>query len=435
MMTTRLPLSDLALRRWAMSVWWAFVGVIALSIAVDLAAQGGEGIGPVMSESVFVLIVSSFPLSGMLVLRRQPRNPIGWVLLGIGIAWGLGGISDAYATYGLVVDPGSLPAPKVAAALNQGVWAPAIGLMTTLLILLYPDGRPPSPRWRWVAWLCGVTIAVVYVGITLSPGEMSEGPGAGEHNPLGLDGAGDELMVATPFALTLLPLCVVLCAIGLVVRFRRSTGVEREQLKWLATAGAVVALMFAASMAITILREALDIDGPEPGWMLLLQNLSVSSFLLIPLAIGVAILRHRLYDIDVVLNRALVYLSLTATLAGFYLVAVLLLGRVLAPVTGESDLAVAASTLGVAALFRPLRSRIQSTVDRRFYRRQYDAARTLRAFAGRLRQQVELPTITADLRAVVRDTVQPEHVSLWLRDGAERVVTIPGRRLDRKDAP
>lgn len=435
MSTRPRALSDLALRRWAMAVWWVFLGVIVLTLAVDIAAGGTGDVGSVMTEFVFVLIVSSFPFTGMLVLRRQPRNPIGWVLLSIGIVWGLGGMTDAYATYGLVVDPGSLPAPLVAAALNQGVWAPAIGLMTTLLILLYPDGRPPSPRWRWVAWLSGVTIALVYLGITFSPGAMTEGVGADHPNPLGLEPARDVLAVVAPFVLALLPFCVALCAAGLVLRFRRSTGVERQQLKWLAAAGAVVALMYVVSMAITIIREALGLDGKEPGWAILQQNLSVTSFLLIPVAIGVAILRHRLYDIDVVVNRALVYLSLTAALAGFYLVTVLLLGRVLAPVTGESDLAVAASTLAAAALFRPLRARIQHTVDRRFYRRQYDAGRTLQSFSGRLRQEVDLPTVAADLRSVVRETVQPEHVSLWLRHGAVGTVTIPGRRVDRKVLP
>jgi hypothetical protein len=205
----------------------------------------------------------------------------------------------------------------------------------------------------------------------------------------------------------------VACAVGLVRRFRRSRGVERQQLKWLATAGAVVASVFLISIVTSAVAAP---AGREPAWLLVLNQLSFLLWALLPISIGIAILRHGLYSIDVVINRALVYGSLTASLALAYLGSVLLLQLVLSPLTDQSDLAVAVSTLAVAAVFRPARARIQDVVDRRFYRGRYDAARTLESFSERLRHEVDLESVSADMRDVVQQTVQPIHVSLWLRD-------------------
>ena len=226
------------------------------------------------------------------------------------------------------------------------------------------------------------------------------------------------LTVVSFGSVALLPVCVVACAAALVTRFRRSSGVERLQLKWLATAGGTVAAIYLLLMSLGALAS-LGAFGDESvvraTWLGWLETGTVVSFVLIPIALGFALMRYRLYDIDVVINRTLVYGLLTAALAVVYLSSVLVLQLVLSPLTDQSDLAVAASTLAVAALFRPARARIQAVVDRRFFRRRYDAARTLDDFASRLRHEVDLEAVGADLRATVRDSVAPAHVSLWVR--------------------
>jgi hypothetical protein len=282
----------------------------------------------------------------------------------------------------------------------------------TFLILLYPDGHLPSPRWRPVAWLSAVTVGALTVVLLLSPGQLEAGPVPNVSNPLALEWARPVLEIALAILLPAFALCILASAAGLVWRFRGSRGVERQQLKWLATAGALVASLFVVSIIASILTST---SGREPGWLTVLDHAGFLLFALLPISIGIAILRHGLYGIDVIINRALVYGSLTAVLAGAYLGSVLLLQLVLNPVTRQSELAVAGSTLAVAALFRPVRARIQGTVDRRFYRSRYDAARTLATFGRRLRYELDLDAVGADLRAAVHETVLPAHVSLWLR--------------------
>jgi len=401
--------SDAALRRLAWAAWCFFAAMFAL--AVLLAFVDGRA-RSVSADLSFIVVLSAFPLTGLLILRRQPRNTVGWLLVGIGCVWGLGGLGDNYATYGLLVGPGSLPGPAVGALVASGIWAPALGLMGTFLILLYPDGHLPSPGWRPVAWLSGATVLTLTIVLYLSPGELLEAPAPGLTNPLALESAQPVLEAALSVLLPLFALCFVACAVGLVRRFRRSHGVERQQLKWLATAGAVVASVFLVSIVTSAVAAP---TGREPAWLLALNQVSFLLWALLPISIGIAILRHGLYSIDVVINRALVYGSLTAALAVVYLGSVLLLQLVLSPLTDQSDLAVAGSTLAVAALFRPARAQIQGLVDRRFYRQRYDATLTLDAFAGRLRHEVDLEAVGHELRTAVQQTVQPAHVSLWLR--------------------
>ncbi len=413
--------SDQALRRMAWAAWWLTLGItVAVMVVTSIgsaevpASWGGQTFG----EYAFIAVILAFPLVGLVVLVRRPRNRVGWLLQGVGLAWALPGPLDIYAHYALVIAPGTLPGGDVAAALTEGTWAWGV-LAMIFLILMFPDGRLPSRRWRPVAWVTAAAAILVPTAIALAPGELEEAPVVGLVNPLAhdsLEPIADALLVVS---LPLVPVCVVAAALSVVLRLRRSTGIEREQITWLAAAGGCFAALFATALTTTLAAEVATGGSPgsPPPLVGLLQEASLMSFLLLPLAIGVAILRHRLFDIDVVINQALVYGTLTAALAGLYLGSVLLLQLVLRPVEVDSDLAVALSTLAVAAVFRPARSRIQASVDRRFYRRKYDAALALDAFSGRLRQQVDLDAVGAELLTACRDTVQPTNATIWLSPG------------------
>jgi len=349
---------------------------------------------------VFLILAVFGPLGG-LIATRQPRNAIGWLFCAVAIFAGLGTLARGYTTYWLATGSGPRRLGETTAVYTEISWIGWVLVPTMFLLLLFPDGRLVSRRWRPVAWCAGASIVVDVVGSALSPGPVPDFPEV--VNPYG---------VAFPAWLAVLP--VVLGVVGLlgavlspVLRFRRVHGVQRQQIKWLAYAGAVAA----PTVVVGILTyEAIGADVAN----VVIQGAVLS----LPVAAGIAILRYRLYDIDVVINRTLVYGALTATLAAGYLGSVLLLQLLLRPLTERSDLAVAGSTLAAAALFRPARSWIQAWVDRRFYRRRYDAARTLDQFSDRLREQLDLEALGGDLREVVRQTVQPAHVSLWLRETA-----------------
>ena len=404
-------LSDRHLAGLAWASWWLFAAAMATSALVALVEPAPFDVATFAEGGAFLLVLLPFPLAGVLILRRQPRNAVGWLLTGIGLLWGVGGLADGYAQYGLEVDPGSLPGPLVAAVVANGIWAPALGLTGTFLFLLFPDGHLPSPRWRPVAWLSGALVALLTVCLHLVPERLVAAPGRGRMNPLGVEALGPFLGIALDVLVLALAGCVLASALALVTRFHRARGIERQQLKWLATAAAFVGGAFVLGITVSL---GIPDDKPGPGWMAVLDQLSFLLFALIPIAIGIAVLRHRLYDIDVVINRALVYGSLTATLVGTYLGSVLLLQLVLRPLTERSDLAVAASTLAVAAVFGPARRRIQGAVDRRFYRHRYDAARTVADFSSALRQQIDLDGVGADLLAAVHATVQPSAATIWL---------------------
>jgi hypothetical protein len=306
-----------------------------------------------------------------------------------------------------------LPAPELAAWLS--VWLNIVVLFVApcLLFLLFPDGRPPSPRWRPVIWLVALTGCGIFLTLAFSPGELDQYTYPGLPNPLGIGGdLGDVLATIENIGNGILPIAVLVTISSMIVRFRRSSGRERLQLKWVAYTAALTAASFLVSFML-----------PEPVPQTLQDAvffLGVAAFAAIPVAAGVAILRHRLYDIDVLINRTLVYGSLTLSLAAVYVGAVVSLQRLFRALTGqESQLAVVASTLMIAALFGPLRRRVQGFIDRRFYRRKYDAAKTLEAFSTRLRDETDLETLNRDLVGVVSETVQPAHARLWLRDAKE----------------
>ena len=351
-----------------------------------------------------------FSTVGAIVASRRPENPVGWLLCLWALGESISHFSAQYAIYALLAQPDSLPAGEAFAWVFSWLVFIVIGL-SVLSILLFPTGRLPSRRWRWVTWL---TVAFILVGAV--SGAFSSGPveGLGPiRNPLGIEGFSDlsNSILLNMVALVL----VVAAALSVFVRLRRATGVERQQIKWFAyaTAAAVMGLVLAE-----IIPDVIDV----PLWF---ERIGHAIFLLllptIPISIGIAILRYRLYDIDIIINRTLVYGSLTAILASVYFGVVTVTQTLLSTVTGQErlpQLVVVASTLVIAALFNPLRRRIQSFIDRRFYRRKYDVRKTLEDFSAQLRNETDLDALSDDLVGVVKETIQPAHASLWLRPDA-----------------
>ena len=391
-----------------------FVASVALFVLARSAhVPGGWGVDLSLGNLLGQLLFLTFPFVGALIASRRPRNPVGWICLADGLLWMIIDVFDYYSVYGLA-KPGSVPLPVVAAGINNWLWVPAVGLLGTFLLLLFPDGRLPSGRWRSLAWLSGAVIVVLSVGVMLVPGPLDTLEGV--RNPFGLEGL-RWVATAAYAVLPLLPLCMLASGLSLVLRFRRSRGEERQQIKWIAFAASVVVIVYLVAMVASFVHpsEAWSTAGSVWWWNLLTLTALVS-FTTIPIAVGFAMLRYRLYDIDVVINRTLVYGSLTVVLALVYVGIVLSLQYVFRALTGqESQLAVVASTLVIAALFSTLRRLVQRFVDRRFYRSKYDARKTLEAFSAKLRDETDLGTLSDDLLGVVMETMQPAHVSLWLR--------------------
>jgi len=387
---------------------WLALSCVVLSVgaAEAFSVANGSGVDP------FAIASLSFPVVGALIASRQPRNALGWVMLGVGVGWGFGALLGIYSRYGLTIRPGSLPRPDIALALSEPGWIPVIGLMGTFLILLFPNGRLPSPRWRPWAWFSAIALVLSFIAILIQPGSFSESGYPNVRNPLGVEALRPFSGLAL-LTIALIPISIVGCAVGLIRRFRRSHGQERLQLKWFAAAGSVVAAVYLVLMALSL---PFNVTGREPpSWVEVASNIGIYAFVLIPLATAVAILRYRLYDIDLIIKRTLVYTALTAALTVAYLLVVAGLQRVLHPFTGQSELAVAGATLAVAAIFRPARVRIQAFIDRRFYRRKYDATHTLETFSARLRDEIDLDVLTRELVVLVGTVMQPAHVSVWLR--------------------
>jgi len=382
-----------------------FLASVVLHV-LTRSSQEATSAGDTLSELLIFVTFLAFPIVGALIASRHPKNPVGWICLAVGLFWMLIFLGDSI--------PGSGPYPVTIDALTQAIWIPPVGLLGIYLILLFPDGKLPSRRWRPLAWLSGVVMVLASLGITFSPGPLEGHPGV--RNPFGLEEAPPWVATAGIAILLLLPLCMIASALSLVMRYRRSGGEEREQIKWIAFAASVVGLLYLITMV-----SSLTYSGPwgaagTPLWLGLLQQAALVSFTAVPIAVGFAVLKYRLYDIDLLINRTLVYGSLTATLIALYFGSVVLLQGALPSLTGqESQFAVVASTLAIAALFNPLRRRLQGLVDRRFYRRKYDARKTLEAFSAKLRDETDLDALSDDLVGVIRETMQPAHVSLWLR--------------------
>jgi hypothetical protein len=391
----------------AWSVWTVTVMLVALGLLLFWAAIGRvhDPFSPYLSN----LCVSALSLStvGALIASRRKGNPIGWLFCASGLLFGVQVFAGEYGLYALFIARGALPAGDVSWWLASWVWVTAAQLVL-FLFLLFPDGRLPSPRWRIVAWLMVGGILLDAASFALVPGPLLESGARGiapVGNPFGSESAVRFLNSIGIILNPLLGVLVLAPIAALLLRFRRSTGEERQQIKWVIYAVAVL------TVAITVVSIWPALDGTPIGLVLFLAG-----FLAIPTAVGIAILKHRLYDIDVLINRTLVYGSLTAVLALVYAGGVVLSQGVLRVLTGQgSTFAVVVSTLVIAALFNPLRRRIQTFIDHRFYRQKYDAKGTLETFSAKLRDETDLDRLGGELVSVVSETVQPAHASLWLR--------------------
>src|SRR5215208_2533430 len=342
-------------------------------------------------------------LGAVIVAFGSSKNPIGWILCTMGLLFGAAHFAAQYANYAVFAVRGSLPGGEVAAWM--WIWSAFLGVgLFMFLFLLFPDGQLPSSRWRWFARFGAFLMAAAVVLVAFSPGPIVVAlPDI--NNPFGIEGLPNAYKAVQLFILLL-----VLVALGSVlVRWVHARGVERQQIKWFAYA---VAVMGSGSILKYFISEPFEIAWL--GWVG--RPLVLAGLAGIPISMGIAVLRYRLYNIDLVINRTLVYGSLTTILVALYFVVIVVLQNVFVLLTGQqSTLAVVASTLLIAALFNPLRRRIQAFIDRRFYRRKYDAAKTLEGFSAQLRDETDLKALNNDLVGVVRETMQPAHVSLWLR--------------------
>jgi hypothetical protein len=389
--------------------WWLAWGTFGLfwlltmvTVALDASEADRAGEESLLTDVGLVIAFNAFVVVGALVASRQPRNAVGWLFLAAPLFAMTAGFSEQYAHRALIGDAGELPAGLVVGWLYLWTWYPAIG-MVGLVALLFPDGRVPGRRWRWVLGAYAGLLTVGTIGAAVYPTPIFTEEVGSPTNPLGMGPLEGILDLGAPVVFLLLIPLTLAILLSVVVRYRRSAGDERLQLKCMLAGVMILPVQI-------VISEVFHVHGSAGD---LLFALAVAA---IPIAAGIAMLKYRLYDVDVVIRKTLVYGVLSAVLAATYVGLVLAGQALFASFAGGSDLAIAASTLVVAALFLPVRARLQRFVDRRFYRRRYDAQRTLEAFGVRLREEVDLETLTGELHGIVTDTMQPAHVSLWLRE-------------------
>jgi hypothetical protein len=376
--------------------------VTAIALPASPSDQGGQGVG------FFVLLAAqalTFATVALVLIGAQPGNAVSWLFAAVGVIVALYLVTERYQHFALEVHDGRLPFGVASAWVQTWLYVPALGVVSTLLPLIFPTGRLVSRRWVPALVLAGVASAGLLLGDALAPGVMSQ---SSVVNPVGISPEAYAWLSKTAgvgFAVS-----GVVGFAALVARWRVAEDAERQQLKWFAYFALLIPTFLVANAVVNLL--GLD----EPYRTLITAVVAAGAFLGLPVGVAISILRYRLYDIDLVIKRTVVYAALTATLVTAYLVSVLLLRLALSPLTGRSDLAVAGSTLAVAALFRPLRGRFQNVVDRRFFRSRYDPQLTVQEFAARLRDELDVGAMSDDLRDLVHRTMRPSHVSIWLPD-------------------
>ena len=368
----------------------AGLAVLAISFGLPVPDSWGFRGFPAIFAVTFTWV-------GAAVVWRRPRNAIGWVLLSVGVVAATQVLLSEYAIFGTVGRPSPIGGAIFAAWLVSWIWVIEVTLVAVFLLLLFPDGHFLSPRWRAVGWLGGVSAAIAAFGLAFNAGPLNNAPYAQNPYPL-YENADFAVFV---WAMAGVGLAGAGAAASLLLRYRRSRGTERQQLKWLAVEAIAISIALIVGTYVQTKSASVFL---------------ISAIALAPVMIGIAVLRYRLYDIDVFINRAVVYGVTTGAIAVAFFAGIVVLQAALRPVTGGSELAVAASTLVCFALFQPVRRRVQSGVDRRFYRSRYDASRTLDQFTSRLAGEVDLDAVGAELAKAVTQTVRPAHVSLWLRN-------------------
>ena len=389
----------------AWGLWTLCLVLIAPALLLDVPHSGSDVVNVIVSGLTTMTVASV----GALVAARRPLNAIGWIFLAGALAQQVSSVADSYSVHALVTTHTAWPAAAFAGAFSGWLRSASWLLQTNFVLLLFPTGKLLSPRWRPALWL-GIG-AIIYAMLPSVFGQDLADQDqrlAGVHNPIGFIGAQLSNGLSGGMLLWFLALLIV-CAIAVVARFRRSRGLERQQLKWFVYATALCLLLYAFIIVSIIVNNAADVP-PSVFYVAIIG---------LPLGAGVAILRHRLYDIDIIINRTVVYGLLSATLIGLYLACVSVAQAILEAISGQTKpqpVIIVASTLLVVAMFNPLRRRIQTAIDRRFYRAKYDATRTLEEFAASLRTHTDLHRLGERLVGAVAETMQPTHLSLWLRE-------------------
>jgi len=399
-------------------LWALALGGLALGLLLDYASSSLAA-----GSLILAPVLLAFATAGALVAARRPANPIGWIMDVAALLGALYLFAAGYAAEALLPHPGAPPAsplPGGVWAAWAASWAGKLGfvLLFVFVPLLFPDGRLPSARWRPAAGLAAAWLALLVGATMLVPGTMNNAYPAAT-NPIGLEHAADALNAILAVSFPSLLLVAILPTAALIVRFRRATPEARQQIKWVAFASC---LLLAWVVVDALLSRLPQLAGPDA----LLLTVALVSF---PAAIGIAMLKYRLYDIDLIIHRTLVYSLISALLAPAYFGSVVALQAIFRAATGAtSQAAIVMTTLGIAALFFPVRRGVQAFIDRRFYRRKYDAAKTLAEFAAAARDETDLDKLTERLVAVTQETVQPETVGVWLRAGGSRQEAVGRRR-------